>query len=437
MSADARPAARPLRILFTSQPASGHLRPLVPIARLAAQRGHDVKVATLERMAPELASYGLSHLAAGYDWGPDVFADIPRGYWRMPFADAADVLAGLDRSVTRIFAGPAARACATDILANADIWRPDLIVREDDEFGGYLAAEALGIAHASVASFGGLDNITGPRLAPILDVGRAHLGLPADPDGKLLYRHLHATFLPEAYGSGEFILPNTRAYRHVSAEHVRGRLPDWLAGVDHSVPFVFAGFGTVVYDLPGARDFLREVISGLGGLTCTAVVAVGAGNSIEGFDDVRPNVRLVDFVEQSLMLEGCDLFVTHGGLNSIKESLRLAVPMVGIPVGADHRHNVATCVEAGVAREVPVHDATADRIADACRQVLDGPGYRVSARRIQRHIHALSPVEELIDALEDLACRPATREAGRSRPASASTSRRPATGPPRPGRTAR
>jgi N-glycosyltransferase len=166
---------------------------------------------------------------------------------------------------------------------------------------------------------------------------------------------------------------------------------------------VFAGFGTVVYDLPGARDFLAEVIAGLGAVDCEAVVAVGAGNPTDGFGPLPGNVRLVDFIEQALMLEGCDLFVTHGGLNSIKEALRLAVPLVGIPVGADHRHNVRTCVAAGVAEEVPVSDATAERIAGACRRVLTGPAYRAAARHVQRHIHALPPIDQLIDDIEELA----------------------------------
>jgi UDP:flavonoid glycosyltransferase YjiC (YdhE family) len=400
-----RPATprRPLRILFTTQPAGGHLRPLVPVAQLAAQRGHDVKVCTVDRMAGELAAYGLAHLPGGYDWGPDVFGHIPRGYRHLSYPQAADVLTALDPVVTGIFAGPAARALARDVIEHARTWRPDLIVREDDEYGGYLAAEALDIPHAAIASFGGLENITGERLAPVLDEGRAELGLPADPEGKLLYRYLHATFLPRAYGECEFVLPNTRAYQHASAQHRGGRLPAWLADGDHARPFVFAGFGTVVYDLPGARDFLREVIAGLGRLDCTAVVAVGAGNSTEGLDPLPGNVRLVDFIEQALMLEGCDLFVTHGGLNSIKEALRLAVPMVGIPIGADHRHNVADCVAAGVADAVAVHEADAEHIAAACRRVLDGPGYRARARLIQRHIHALAPIDDLVDDLEELA----------------------------------
>ncbi len=395
-------ARRPLRILFTAQPASGHLRPLLPVAHAAQRRGHDVKVATLDRMADDLAQYGLAHLPAGYDWAPDVVSLLPRGYFRRSYPDAADALRDVAPGVTAIYAGPAAQRCAADVLEHARNWRPDLVVREADEFGGYLAAEVLGVPHVSVASFGGLAEVTGPSLAPILDKGRAELGLPDDPRGERLYHYLHATFVPREYAEAEFILPNTRAYQHPLMGSAEGRLPDWITALDHTRPFVFAAFGTVVYDLPGARAFLAAVISALGSLPVTAVLAVGRGNDTGAFGPTPANVTLVDFVDQRLMLESCDLFLTHGGLGSVKDALRLGVPMVGIGPGFDHRHNVDMLRRAGVGAAVDVHAADARTIADACRGVLDDPGYAARARAVQRHMQVLPPADRLVEDCEQL-----------------------------------
>lgn len=395
-------AGRTLRVLFTAQPASGHLRPLIPIAQAAQRRGHDVRIATLERMADDLAGFGLTHVAAGYDWGPDVVSLLPRGFFRLRYAEAADVLRDVSGDVTALYAGTAARRCAADLLDHARDWRPDLVVREADEFGGYLAAEALGIPHVSVASFGGLTEVTGPRLAPILDKGRAELGLPGDPRGERLYRFLHATFVPRAYAEAEFILPHTRAYQHPLMGSAEGRLPDWVTELDHAKPFVFAAFGTVVYDLPGAREFVAEVISALGSLPATAVLAIGRGNDTGAFGAIPANVTLVDFVDQRLMLEACDLFLTHGGLGSVKDALRLGVPMVGIGPGLDHRHNVDMLRLAGVGTAVDVHEADARTIADACREVLDNPAYAARARAVQRHMQVLPSVDRLVQDCEQI-----------------------------------
>jgi N-glycosyltransferase len=391
------------RILFTTQPASGHLRPLVPIAHAAMRRGHTVAVCAPECMSTELKGYGLDHLVGGYDWRYEVYRMIPQDYAGLDFAAAADAFRALGRPLTQAFAGHIARGTATDLIAHARTWRPDLIVRELDEFGGYLAAEALDIPHASIVSFGGLDDVTGAALGPILDEGRAELGLPPDPAGHRLYHYLNASFLPPEYGESELILPATRCYRHPNAETCDGRLPRWLAELDLTRPVVFAGFGTVVYNLPGAEVFVSDVIAALGDVDCTAVLAVGSGGDLTKHRSVPDNVRLVDFVEQALMLEGCDLFVTHGGLNSMKEALRLGVPMVAVPVLDDHRHNAERCADLGVSRTVPLAGATRRAMADAVRAVLDDPSYRLRARRIQRHIHALPALDQLVDDLEALA----------------------------------
>lgn len=113
-------------------------------------------------------------------------------------------------------------------------------------------------------------------------------------------------------------------------------------------------------------------------------------------------MTLVDFVDQRLMLEACDLFLTHGGLGSVKDALRLGVPMVGIGPGLDHRHNVDMLRLAGVGTAVDVHEADARTIADACREVLDNPAYAARARAVQRHMQVLPSVDRLVQDCEQI-----------------------------------
>jgi hypothetical protein len=47
-----------------------------------------------------------------------------------------------------VFAGRAARAMVPNLLALCGRYAPDLVVREQVEFGGFVAAERLGIPHA-------------------------------------------------------------------------------------------------------------------------------------------------------------------------------------------------------------------------------------------------------------------------------------------------
>jgi hypothetical protein len=142
-----------MRVLFTTQPAVSHLRSLVPVAEAARRLGHTVAVAAPAPFNSDIEPYRLPAVAAGPDWRPQLGSRLD-ALLRMPGR-------GTDNSmgaylITHIFVGEPARRTAEDLLALASSWRPDVIVRDPLEFGGYLAAEVLGIPHFSVGVFGGV-----------------------------------------------------------------------------------------------------------------------------------------------------------------------------------------------------------------------------------------------------------------------------------------
>ena len=65
--------------------------------------------------------------------------------------------------------------------------------------------------------------------------------------------------------------------------------------------------------------------------------------------------------------------------------------------------NAAGAQVAGVACVIEPHDATPAAIRVAARAVLDNPGYRDAARRVQEELRALPPLEYSVELLERLA----------------------------------
>ena len=132
-----------MRILVSSSPGVGHLLPLLPIAREAAARGHEVLVAVGAGLAPIVQAAGFRHLPVGPATMDEVAASIP---------DLAG-LTGRRRAVAMFqhaFCGAIAAGIADDIRTLADTWRPDLIVHEDLELGSWIVAERQGIPHVTV-----------------------------------------------------------------------------------------------------------------------------------------------------------------------------------------------------------------------------------------------------------------------------------------------
>ena len=148
--ARAGPEHRPMRVLFTTQPGTGHLHPLLPIAAGMRRRGHEVAFASSASFAAEIGGAGFDAFAVGRDWlTVDMLGAFPEMISRPP---------GPGRYAwarSAIFAGETASASVPDLLAVGDAWRPDLIVRDAAEYGGCVAAELLGVPHAVVRTDSG------------------------------------------------------------------------------------------------------------------------------------------------------------------------------------------------------------------------------------------------------------------------------------------
>ena len=307
------------------------------------------------------------------------------------------------------------REMVPDLLAIAREWGPDLIVREGMEYGGCLAAERLGLPHASVASnaYAALDSpeiryFPGNRrmVAEPLARHREELGLPPDPQILMPFRHLHLCFTPPRWdGVSAPRPPNTRFLRHTSTVSPGAQLPEWAARLANR-PTVLASLGTVFNKTPGV---LEAIVAALGEEPVNLIVAIGRDQDPARFGPTRDHVRLEAYVPQPLLLARCDAFVTHGGFNSVKEALGAGVPMVVVPITADQPYSAERCAALGVARSIGADDRTPEAIRDAVRRVLGEPSYRAKARAFQAEMMALPGPDKMVELLEALPSRAADR----------------------------
>jgi N-glycosyltransferase len=275
----------------------------------------------------------------------------------------------------------------------------DLVLHEDTEFGGYLAAQRLGLPHVCIGSCGAANTLGRDWLLPCLNTHRTRLGLPVDPDGSALFRHLFIDFLPPAYPFSRYPIPNSRAYRLALPDHPGESLPAWLAGLPADRPLVLAATGTLAQ--PFAGRLAEAAVKALAGLDCAAIVLTDSDVATAmATRAASPNVRVVARLPQPLLLPCCDLFVTHGGLNSVREALQCGVPMVLTPFGADQPNNAERCAEYGFGVVVDPATVTATELGDACRRVLNDPAFRIRVRQAQRSFLAMP---DALAAADDIA----------------------------------
>src|SRR4051812_25991216 len=101
-----------MRVLFTTQPGTGHFHPLVPLAQALRDVGHDVAFAGARSAQPLIEASGFRGFSAGVEW---------RTGGRLPLPTDVPWWAGIIVHY--------ARELARDVLDLARDWAPDLIVR--------------------------------------------------------------------------------------------------------------------------------------------------------------------------------------------------------------------------------------------------------------------------------------------------------------------
>jgi UDP:flavonoid glycosyltransferase YjiC (YdhE family) len=375
-----------LRVLFTFAGGSGHADPLVPIAAAVRSAGHDVAFAGRPSAAGRVVESGFRVL------------EEPTG--EPPPRATIEPLVQLDmerefRVLRDFYAGRLARERATRILELCAAWRPDLIVCDEVDFGSMIAAERLGLPHATVLVIAAGSFVRPAILHESLDAVRAEHGLEPDDLLATSSRYLVISPIPPSFRDPAVPLPPAAISIRPDAVTPGG------AAIERSdPPTVYFTLGTVFNMESG--DLFERVLTGLRDLPIQLVVTVGRELDPEAFGMQTSNVRIERFIPQQEILPLSDVVVNHGGSGSVVGALAFGVPMVVLPLGADQALNAGRCEALGVGIALDATRATPRSLREAVTAILGDPSYGVAAGAVRDEIAALPGPIATVPLLEEL-----------------------------------
>jgi UDP:flavonoid glycosyltransferase YjiC (YdhE family) len=387
-----------MRFLFTVHPMFGHFHAMVPLAQALQEHEHEVAFATGKGFGPVARRSGFAHFPAGmdFDGSQDIFKVLPG--WEAIRAKSPDDL-GIQQ--LRGFVEQLAPWMADDLIEVVDAWRPDAIVRDPLEFGGYIAAEHARLPHATILwAF----YISAKALCPdaVLEL-RGRYGLPDDPELDTLDGYLVFDFLPPAWTVPN--LPHPAVTHHFCAPpfNLSGgetRLPAWMDTLPDR-PTVHVTLGTAFNQSP---DTFRAILAALGGEALNLIITVGHSMDPAQFGPQPDHIKIERYIPQSLLLPHCDVLIFHGGYNSLLSALWHGLPMVIIPQEAgDNLPTGWRCAALGVGALVEGSPPQPEAIRVAVKTVLGQPSYRARAQQLQSEVKALPGLAEAVRRLETLA----------------------------------
>ncbi|GLZ39778.1 nucleotide disphospho-sugar-binding domain-containing protein [Actinokineospora sp. NBRC 105648] len=357
------------RFLFVVPPLAGHLNPSLGVGQALARAGHEVAWC-----GPELHVRPLL--------GPDALVFPTGSRLHRPQSDHG--LAAV-KSVWDRFIVPFARFSLPAVEKAAADYRPDVLVVDQHSPAGAIAAHRLGLTWATLAcstmDLG--DPLAGlPRVREWVEGRVRHLwdkaGLPAEEYFDLRFSpHLVIASTGRALAGSDFPEHYALVGPVLAERPAQPDFPwDWL---DPDREHVLVSMGTLADDV--SSRFLHETVAALAPL----------GERLQGvfvappdaLPDLPPHLLARARVPMLDLLPRMDLVVSHGGLNTVCESLANGVPLVVAPIRHDQPINANQVVAAGAGVRVGFARADADALRAAVTTVLGDPAHRAAAHRVR------------------------------------------------------
>jgi MGT family glycosyltransferase len=159
---------------------------------------------------------------------------------------------------------------------------------------------------------------------------------------------------------------------------------------------VYASLGTLFND---ALPFYRACFEAFAGLDAQVILSVGARIPLDALGPPPPNILVRAHVPQLELLNRTSVLVTHGGMNSVSESLVNAVPMVVIPQMSEQEIVGRRVEEKGAGVFVAKEDVTAERLRSSVERVLSDGRYAAAARALSQSLKAAGGVERAVERI--------------------------------------
>ncbi|MFJ2267632.1 macrolide-inactivating glycosyltransferase [Streptomyces sp. NPDC087849] len=365
------PNAARAHIAMFSIAAHGHVNPSLEVVRELVARGHRVSYAIPASFAEKVAATGAEPVLytsvlpteeTPDAWGAELIDNLE------PFLD--DAVQALPQLI-RAFDGD----------------EPDLVLHDITSYPARVLAHRWEVPAVSLSpnlvAWDGYEEEVGEPMTTELkrsERGRAYYrrfqawltsnGIDRHPDPFVGRPPRSIVLIPEV------LQPNAdRVDRAVhtfvgACQGDRADQGEWQRPAEAD-KVLLVSLGSTFTDQPG---FYRDCVTAFGDLPGWHVVLqIGARVDAAELGRVPAQVEVHSWVPQLSVLKQADAFITHAGAGGSQEGLATATPMVAVPQAVDQFGNADMLQALGVARHLPMAEATPESLRAAVLGLVGDP----------------------------------------------------------------
>ncbi|MGW2464775.1 glycosyltransferase [Streptomyces sp. NPDC001761] len=369
-----------MRVLMFGNALTGHMLPLLPLARAFRQQGHTVSFVSAAGMAGLIEGEGFALLPAGPGMD-EVMAKVIRRV-------GPDLMKGNPAVfAAELFAAERVDLSAEEALAAATAWSPDLVVAEHCDFVGPLVAAVLKVPSVVVAVDPALEPDMLDAMAEAARSRYLERGLEAPVhafSGDLL-----VDLCPPSLQRGGALPPlETVALRPEPHRRADGTQPaPRVPGTGR--PRVLVSFSTA-----SKESALGPVLRSLSELDVDLVATTG-GAPTDGLDVPPGRVELVAFVPAAELFDGVAVVVHHGGSGTTFGTGSRGLPAVVVPGTAGQQRQAFRVQKTGAGLALPIGEQAPEAVTAAVARVLSEPAFAQAARGLRDEIAAMPSASQV------------------------------------------
>ncbi|MGA3048837.1 MAG: glycosyltransferase [Terracidiphilus sp.] len=232
-----------------------------------------------------------------------------------------------------------------------------------------------------------------------LDEYRRKLGLrPAREARKSTPELAHITQLPQCLDLPRNGLPDNFYYTGPFTNQAARQDVDFPWDRLDGRPIIYASLGTT----RNAQAFvLRLIADACQNLGLQLVISLGGRFDPQIFADLPGKPLVTKYAPQLDLVKLATIVITHGGPNTVFETLMQGKPMVAIPIALDQPAVAARLKRLRIAEVLPIMRLSAKRIRTAVTKVLNDPGYRKAAEKLQMELQSLHGLDRAVEVIEE------------------------------------
>jgi MGT family glycosyltransferase len=404
-------------------PYAGHLHPQAALGRELQLRGHRVTVLQILDLELKVRSEGLEFCAIGESlYQPGTLATTFQQLAQLSEIEALQYSVEFCRQIAAIICQDAPKAiAATGIEA--------LIVDQLEPVGETIA-ESLNLPFVCVSCGQAIHRRADvpPFFTPWLyrdtwwaklrnQVAYTILDQSCQPILQVInqyrrqwhlppYRHIYASnarlaHISQQPATFEFPCPDLPPHLHYVGP-LRNQSPQTVPFPFERLtgqPLIYASLGSVQNT---KHDVFGCIAAACADLDVQLVITHGGGMSPDAVRALSGQPLVVEYAPQREVIALASLTITHGGMNTVMDSLSYGVPLVAIPITFEQPGNSARIRQTGVGEIIPVSKLEVGKLRSLIQRVLTTPSYTQNAQSMQQAIAAAGGVQRAADIIEQV-----------------------------------